>query len=502
MTRRQFLHRFGAIGGSSLVFGAMDAWALSGPPAGPKPRLVGGDRNARVLVLGAGLTGLASAYELAKLGYEVQVLEARRRVGGVAQTIRRGTETTELSGEHQVCNFDEGLYFNAGPWRIPNSHKAVLDYCKELGVPLQVFINEHDDAILYFEGEEFGSLSGKRMRLREIKADMRGHTAELLAKAIDQQLLDLPMGEEDVVRLLDYLVGEGYLDAADLVYRGGEARGPGSPYALEMLLRSGAAQRLRSIDPPGNTRPPMFQPIGGMDQIAMAFGRALGEKITLGAVVESIHQWEDGVRVIYLEPATGERKELTADYVISCLPLSVLRTLDVNLTPEMAEAVASVPYSSSAKIGVQMKRRFWEEDDGIYGGAAYTNLPLGQFAYPSNDLFSTKGVLLGFYANEEVGGTGDMPIPSRIEHVIETASKFHPQMREEFETGYAAYWNKTPYSLGAYASNPRALLARLTEPDGRIYLGCAAASESPAWMEGAFAAAWNAVEKVHTRVMA
>ena len=42
-----------------------------------------------------------------------------------------------------------------------------------------------------------------------------------------------------------------------------------------------------------------------------------------------------------------------------------------------------------------MKRRFWEEDDQIFGGHLYSSLPLGEFSYPSTGYFSKKGVPLG-----------------------------------------------------------------------------------------------------------
>jgi monoamine oxidase len=500
MTRRQFLHRFGAVGGSPLVFGAMNAWGLMGASAVRRPRLEGTPVRNRVVVLGAGISGLAVGYELGKLGYDYRILEARGRVGGVSHTIRRGTEETEMGGERQVCDFDEGLYFNAGPWRIPHTHTNILAYCKELRVPLEMFVNETDAAYLYFEGEAIGPLSGKRVRLREVKGDLRGYAAELLAKAVDQGQLDLPLSLEDKERLVAYLVNEGYLNSEDRVYRGSAARGAEDPYDLASLLRSGFGNRVRSIDG-GFVRSPMFQPVGGMDQIPLAFQRAIGDRITLNAEVGAVRQSADGVSVVYRDTGTGETHQASADYVVACLPLSVLSTLDVNLSPEMAEAVRSVPYSASAKIGVQMKRRFWEEDDGIYGGVAYTNLPLGQFSYPSNDFFSQKGVLLGFYGNGEMGGVSGMPVRDRIEHVIANGSKFHPQMREEFETGYCAFWEKIRYSNGAYTTSNRAWVSRLGEPDGRIFVGCAAVSQSAAWMDGAVAGAWSTVEKLHARAM-
>lgn len=502
LTRRSFLQRLGLVSGSSLVFGTMDAWALMGEPAGPRPDLPPTTRNARVLVLGAGISGMTAAWELVQLGYDVRVLEARDRVGGLNHTIRRGTEETDLDGVKQVAGFDEGLYFNSGPWRIPNSHTGLLGYCKELGVALEIFVNEHDNGVLFYEGEQYGALSGRKMRLREIKADMRGHTAELLAKAVDQRALDLPVNGEDVDKLVAYLVGEGYLTAADHVYAANRARGEGDPHDLAALLRSGLTSRIRSVDQPGLMRAPMFQPVGGMDRIPMAFARALGDRITLDAEVRSVRQSESGVRVVYRDTVSGREAELAGDYVIAALPFSILKKLPIDLSPEMATAVAGVTQSQSSKIGLQMKRRFWEEDEGIFGGQAYTNLNLGSFAYPSNDFFSPKGILLGFYGSATTAGLIDRSNAGRIQHVLDQASRFHPQMTAEFETGYAKFWPRIRHSEGAYANTATALLPKLNTPDGRIYLGSAALSTSPGWQEGAISAAWATVKRLHERVMA
>jgi monoamine oxidase len=501
ISRRQFLRRLGAASGSTAVLGALSALELTAAPGGVRPNWPATTRNARVLVLGAGLSGMATAYELGKLGYDVQVLEARNRVGGVSHTIRRGTSETELTGEHQECNFDDGLYLNAGPWRIPHTHAPTVNYCKELGVALQIFINEHDASYLYYEDPAIGPLSGKKVRLREVKADMRGHTAEILAKVLNQDLLDLPLTAQDTELLVSYLIGEGYLDSTDKIYRGGTARGTEPPFDLSALLQSGFANRVRSVDS-GTARAPVFQPIGGMDQLPFAFQRALGNKIVLGAAVKTIRQQEDGVRVVYTNTSTGVDHEVTADYVVSCIPMSVLTTLDTDLSPAMAALVAAVPYSDSTKIGIQMRRRFWEEDDGIFGGMAYTNLPIGQFGYPSNDFYSKKGVLLGFYGSGSTAGINQLPLKDRIAHVVNNAAKFHPQARDEFETGYAVFWEKIRYSNGAIARSQEAQLAPLSEPDRRLYVGCAGVSNNPGWMEGAFRAAWGTVDKIHRRVMA
>jgi len=504
LTRRRFLGHLGAVGGSSLVMTAMSSWDLMAGAAGQRPALEGRPRAAKVIVIGAGISGLVVGYELGKLGYDFRILEARGRVGGLAWTIRRGSEHTETSGERQVCSFDDGQHFNAAAWRIPYSHTGILNYCKELGVPLQMFVNESDASYFYYEGA--GPLSNRRVRLREVKADIIGHTSELLAKAIDQRSLDLPLTDDDRKRLVDFLVGHGYLDSSDHRYKAFADRGPGDPYAFDALLRSGYGTRMRSIAPPDGTQAaPMFHPVGGMDQIPRAFQRAIGNtRITLGADVQSVHQDDRGVKVTYVSSGSRTRTEVSADFVVVCMPFSVLAGVDINLSPAMTAAVRATTYSNSAKVGLAMKRRFWEEDDQIFGGHLYSNLPLGEFSYPSSDYFSKKGVLLGLYVHAPIADLADRPVSGRVEHVLTHASKVHPQIRGELESAYAVWWKKVPYSLGGFASGaPPARLAQFAKVDNRIILGSAATApySEPDWQEGAVAAAWQALKSLHARAM-
>ena len=67
----------------------------------------------------------------------------------------------------------------------------------------------------------------------------------------------------------------------------------------------------------------------------------------------------------------------------------------------MQAAIDAVPYAGSVKVGLQFKRRFWEEDEAIYGGISYTDLPIRQIAYPNSGFNRAgRGVLLGAYLFE------------------------------------------------------------------------------------------------------
>src|SRR5271165_2912685 len=506
LTRRRFLGHLGLVGGSSLVMSALSSWDLMAADAGKRPALSGRPRNAKVIVLGAGVSGLALGYELSRLGYDFQILEARDRVGGLCWTIRGGTTHTEIGGERQQCTWNEGLWVNAGPWRLPYSHTGVLGYCKELGVPLEMFVNEAEGSYFYYEGANAGSLAKKRIRMREVKADIVVQVNELLVKAIDQHALDLPMTADDQARLVRFLMTQGYLDPKDRRYKAFENRGPGDPYQLSALLEAGFGNRVRSIAPrEGTGAAPMFHPIGGMDQIPKALARAIGpDRITMNAAVQTVRQDERAATVVYRDTKTGHTQTLTADYVVMCLPMMILANLDCQFSEETMAAVRATNHSNSAKMGLAMKRRFWEEDDQIFGGHLYSDLPIGEFSYPSTGYFSRKGVLLGLYSNGPVGDLGDKAVAERIEHVLMHSSKVHPQMRQEFESAYGVWWKNIEYSRGGYASGrSEERRAQLSKVDNRLLIGSAATTpySQPDWQEGAVAAAWQALTSLHERAM-
>lgn len=94
---------------------AMNSWNLMAGQAQGRPELTGKPAQNTVVVLGAGVSGLVTAYELGKLGYDVRVIEARERVGGLNCSVRKDTEHQEIAAtEKQVCTFDEGIDVNVG----------------------------------------------------------------------------------------------------------------------------------------------------------------------------------------------------------------------------------------------------------------------------------------------------------------------------------------------------------------------------------------------------
>jgi len=519
LTRRRFFEGLAAYGGISLAMAGMDALGFGfGSAQAAPPTLEGGGKGIKVVILGAGLAGMTAAYELSKNGYEVQVLEARSYAGGRCQTARKGFQHTDLNGNAQTCDFDEGLYINHGPWRIPYHHRSTLHYTKLFGVLLESFVNDNDAAYVYFEKGE-GPLKGKAVRKAEIAADARGYAAEMIAKAASKGDLDAALSGADRDLFIAYMVNEGRLSPTDLAYKGYEGRGfdvqPGAgvvpgpgkettPRSFKDVLDSKAWRVLTSVTGYEQQRT-MLQPIGGMDQIAKGFEKRVGSLIRYSCVVEKIKQGGKGVKVAYRD-AFGQLDTIEADYCICTIPLSVLRGIDLDASKPFKAAMANVAYAPVNKIGLQMKTRFWEENHHIYGGHIYNDMPgIGTITLPSTGWQSQKGVLLGYYAFGGAAARISAKSPAdRAAFAVAAGQKVFPEYAENFESAFSFCWHLAEFNLGGWAEwsedGRKDAYPVLCEPDGRLYLAGEHLSYLGGWQAGAIESAWQQVAKLHARV--
>lgn len=524
MTRRQFLHQIGRSLGAAAVMNTMTAWGLLGTSAQEAPPVLDGDPNGTsVVVLGAGPGGCAAAYELIQLGYDVTILEAQEHVGGHALTVRSGTRIHEFGGEPQVCDWDEGLWWDAGPSRVPFFHRAFFYYCRLFGIPLANYENFDLNAWVYAEGIE-GNLAETPVRFGKMLADMAGYTSELLYKTHAPEKLDEYLTPADQELLLDYLTRWGMLSETGSYAtndRIGYSTYPGvgtqrvklDPYPLEDVLPLAASlvqsqQSYLSAVPVYDWQSTLVYPVGGMGQLyANGFQPAFRDRLKLRAPVLEIRQSDEQVRIVYTDPNTGEPAELVADYCLCNIPLSVLTGIEADFSSEFREAIARVPYAMTFRMGLAFDRRFWEEDDWIYGGQSYFNNPqINIIQYPTEGYGSQKGVLLGSYAfGLYAARMSARTNQERVDYALDYVSRIHPTMRDSFSSGISVAWHRMPYQLGAYPAyssfNRSSSYERLLQPDGRVYLVGEHLSYVNAWQEGAFQAAWYQIEQLHTRVM-
>jgi monoamine oxidase len=509
-TRRNFIQQVGLVGGYGAAYSAMQAMGLLAPASAfaegvPDLAAGGGGGGAKVVILGAGVAGMSAAYELRRAGYDCAILEARSRVGGRNWTLRRGDEIVMKDGSRQLCQFDEGQYFNAGPARLPSHHQIVLGYCRELGVELEVEVNTSRGALLLNPAVN----GGKPIQLRRAVNDARGHVSELLAKAINQGALDQAMNPADKARMAAFLKVYGDLDA-QMAYRGSERSGykivPGAgdqvglandPLPMNLLLDEDMWNGVLFEDNI-EMQATMFQPKGGMDQFPKALAKALGAGvIKSNCEVQSIRKAGSGVTIGYRDRASGQDLTLNADYCISTIPLPVLSRIPADFSPAYAKVIASTPYRDAIKIAWQAPR-FWEGPTyQIYGGISWVKAPNALVWYPSHGMNSKTGVLLGAYSTGQAAT--QMMTMTRADQIAFTRKvidQLHPGCGQLLEHPLQVEWSNIPHTEGigvAWAGDDDPGYALLGQPDGRIYFAGEYLSHVGAWQEGAIRSAHRAI---------
>jgi monoamine oxidase len=524
-TRRNFLRSVGMTGGAGVMFATMGAMGLAptakaattsfSAPSKSDFSLTGRS-PASVVILGGGDAGLVSAYELGKAGYRCTIIEPRWITGGRNFSARKGVTQTDLLGQTQTCEFDEGQYVNCGPARLAQ-WMVTLDYCRELGVPIEAFSNQNADSFLY--NGSSGMTAPERWR--SAKSDVYGYVAELLAKATNQGSLDSELSSDDKERLVSFLEGWGSLDSSGN-YSGGPNRGysqypagPGTPGtllgpppSLSDVFASEVGEYF-SFEFAYDMAMMMFQPVGGMDQIPAALTRAVGpEKILLNSQATGITDNGDDVTVTYTDPS-GATRTITADYAIAAMPPWYIAKLTGSLQgdSDVQTALAQVKPSYASKIGLEYKSRFWETDFNLYGGVTDTDLDLSVIWTPSYDYHGERGTIVGYY-NTGANATkyGQMTPPQREQRAIELgATIFGPKYKSELASSFSQSWQYIPHLEAAWHDMPTPdspVMSPLVNPTGRIYYAGDWLSYEDAWQHGAITCAREVVTKLNTRVLA
>jgi monoamine oxidase len=448
-----------------------------------------------VVVLGAGIAGLVAAYELGRAGYRVTVLEARDRVGGRVWTIRGGERIRLLGRPDQRAEFDEGLYFNAGAARIPSSHHVILDYARSFGVAMEPMVNANRSA-----GWDF---NGKVIPERRMVHDMRGRVSEMLAKAIDQRALDkeMPKGELEMFR--QFLAPYGGLDDKG-VYRGfgrsgfdplpggyTEAGKPLEPLSIKQLLPGEGVVLPYLFETIFDMQATMLQPVGGMDRIPEALYARVKPMVRLGTPVTAIRRIGNRVRI------------------------ELLARIPSDFSPAKKAVLKGVAYLPSVKVAFEAPR-FWESDDHIYGGLAWTDRLNENVMYPSEGMHSAKGVLVAAYVagwtnRENPQKFSGLSHAERLRISRESIEALHPGKSRLLGKGVTVGWGQVPWSEGVGAlwdegppnsGGRQSSYAELLKPEGPIVFAGEHLSYVGLWQEGAALSAHDALKLVQAMAAA
>ena len=246
----------------------------------------------------------------------------------------------------------------------------------------------------------------------------------------------------------------------------------------------------------------MCQIVGGMDNLSHAFLPSLQSYIRYGAKMIAIDQTPDEVVIHYHTRAGGF--DIRGDYAIITVPFPVLRHVEVLKPFSRAKqrAIRQLHYDASAKIFFQTRRRFWETDEGIYGGGTVTDLAIRNLFYTNYGKDTGRGILLASYTwSEDAQRWGSLAPHERIEQAIENVAVIHPQIKDEFEAGASHMWHDDPFAGGAFAlfdpGQQTLLHDEIVKPEGRIHFAGEHASLYHAWIQGAFESGLRAAMAIH-----
>jgi len=296
-----------------------------------------------VLVVGAGLAGLAAARDLHRAGADVLVLEARDRPGGrVEQTTLADGRIVQLGGE-----------------LVGEFHTAYLELATELGLTLRPsYVAEPGE--MTFDLTDGVHAGDEHPWMTDAERADAGRLAALageLAAGIDP---DDPWSHPDAARL-DRLSVNGWLreqGALPAVVRARElahlslSGGSGERTSLLSALRmDAAAGALGVYDLEAWESMTVAE---GSATVALRMADELGDRLRLDAVVRRIDV--DGRAVVTL--ADGERLE--AEAVVCAVPAGPLRDIAVEgLSPARLESLHRQRHARAGKYAVAYGGSFW-----------------------------------------------------------------------------------------------------------------------------------------------
>ncbi|MGB9256947.1 MAG: FAD-dependent oxidoreductase, partial [Candidatus Korobacteraceae bacterium] len=149
--RREFL-KLASLAAGGVLLRDVPGWAL------PQSKTETAGQSMRVVILGAGLAGLAAGWELSQSGHEVVILEAQTHPGGRVHTIREG--------------LSDDMYAEAGAGRIPNTHTVTLEWVKYFNLQLEPFWPTDGADVALLKGKRVKTPVGKPVDMSQVPLDL------------------------------------------------------------------------------------------------------------------------------------------------------------------------------------------------------------------------------------------------------------------------------------------------------------------------------------------
>ncbi len=481
VTRREIVRQGGALTAAVLAAGPGAAFGAS-----PEPQ--------RIIVLGAGLAGLAAAWELIDAGHDVTVLEGRMRPGGRVRTLR--------------ADFADGLYADAGGMVFTSADANARRYIEALGLEPAELADAGLRGLFHMDGRRFSVGPGERvawpygLSAEESALGPEGIVSRYALEGLNADSVRADgwrreqIARLDQVSMAEYMRDRGASAGAVELLRNylwfGQAIDRASMLSVAM---SDLAWALTGAS--------VFTLRGGNDQLPRGMAARIGQHVRYGFRVQAVRDTGSSVEVLGRQ--AGEVRSFRADRVICTLPATIVRELAFapELPAAQRRAVSELEYMSVTRTFLQVRRAFWF-DEGVRGRAS-TDLPIGQIerhplavAGASTDRSILESHVRGPYAAE----LGAMTRDEVLALTVHEMSRVHPELPREYEGGSVKSWAADPFVRSGFSMAAPGqvveFLPALRQPHGRVHFAGEHTSIRRATMEGALRSGVRAAREVHT----
>lgn len=444
-----------------------------------------------VIVAGAGLAGLAAAYELSAAGINVRVIEQSRRAGGRVKTVRG--------------HFDDDAWVDVGGQTSGGMYANFFYYATKLGLPFEAQepATQRPDVLLHLKNKIYSAAALRRdpsawpVALHENEKPLApfrllGHYLEPIARKISavENVLSPEFVHYDELSLRQLLQKQGASPAAiEQIDHTVNYNSVDSVSALSALrdatrflqMRAGQALNLRN----------------GNESLPEAFARQLGDAVVYGCSLKAVRQSGQGVQVQV--ETDGLTETLYARKLVITLPFTALRAVafEPALPQRRQRIIDELPYTQIAQAYLQTRTRFWQEDAPV--SAVVSDGPLERLFNASNKMQQGRGLLVNWVNGTGVRGIDAADPAAHIERVLAEMQNIWPESRDKVEKTLTNNWGDS-YVRGAYAhyapGQMAAYAADIPRPIGDVHFAGEHTELVAPGMEGALTSGKRAANEI------